>query len=345
MIEGVELEDVTVFEEFVWEGLGGVNVVIGENDTGKSNLLKMMYAVTRSLQNSMRLDDRRQTGPWEEILAEKLRWTFQPRDMAIGGIVRKGAQRLKVQCTYRNGSCGEFSFSKGATKQIRTAHWEEHSPFFTTLFIPPEEILTSYDSIIGARERLAYQGFDDTYYDLARSLSSPPSYGDQQPAMSDTLERLEGLYEGRFQKSEDGTLMYLKGNEKYSVAQAAQGSKKIGMLVQLMKSRYIRENTILFFDEPETNLNPEKVLVFVQILFELAQAGVQIFIATHSFPVLKQVELLAREHEVSSPLCVLSRDEEGVEATFGDLSDRILDNVIVDASLELLNRDLTLSAK
>jgi AAA15 family ATPase/GTPase len=39
MIESIRMQDVTLFDEFEWDGLANVNLVIGENDTGKSNLL------------------------------------------------------------------------------------------------------------------------------------------------------------------------------------------------------------------------------------------------------------------------------------------------------------------
>lgn len=36
MSESVKLQDVTFFEEFEWEDLSNVNLLIGENDTGKT---------------------------------------------------------------------------------------------------------------------------------------------------------------------------------------------------------------------------------------------------------------------------------------------------------------------
>jgi len=50
-------QDVTIFREFTWEDLADVNHVIGENDTGKSHLLRMLYAVSRSFQDFTRFDD------------------------------------------------------------------------------------------------------------------------------------------------------------------------------------------------------------------------------------------------------------------------------------------------
>jgi len=72
MLEDVRLKNVTIFRAFAWENVSNVNLVIGENDTGKSNLLRMLYAVSRSFQEFTRVDDGAPAGRWSELLAEKL---------------------------------------------------------------------------------------------------------------------------------------------------------------------------------------------------------------------------------------------------------------------------------
>lgn len=352
MIEGIRLRDVTIFDDFEWEGLSNVNLVIGENDTGKSNLLKMLYAVTRSLEETSR-----STGPLSEdvqlpvALAEKLQWTYLPRDLKLGEIVRKGGERLRVGCRYEGKTQVEFGFSSSATKEIHDIQAEGLSDFngaseaVDSLFIPPEEILTTRNSIVGVRERLGYGEFDDTYYDLARALMAPESHAERDPSIQEAFKGLDDMFPGRFEQTEGGKILYRRGNEKYSVAQAAQGIKKIGMLTQLIRSRHIRRGSVLFFDEPSTNLNPKNIISLVDLLFKLSQAGVQLFVATHSYVVLKQFELLAREHEQSTPLCVLSKESGTVKSKPADLSDRIPRNSIVDASVDLFNRDVGLELK
>lgn len=102
----------------------------------------------------------------------------------------------------------------------------------------------------------------------------------------------------------------------------------------------IQRGSILFFDEPSANLNPKNILKLVELLFALGRAGVQVFVATHSYVVLKQFQLLAREHDERTPLCVLSREDDGIGAEHVDLRDRIPENPIVSASVDLFERDL-----
>lgn len=344
MIESVTLQDVTIFEEFEWDDLSNVNLVIGENDTGKTNLLKMLYAVSRSLQESTRLDGETSTGPWKEILAQKLRWTFQPPDLELGKIVRKGGKRLQADCNFQGNTSARFAFTSSAKSEIRDTRHAEGAPFPRTLFFPPKEILTTRDAIIETRDRLGLVGFDDTYYDLAKALRSPESYSERNEEIQQVLDELEGLFPGHIDVDDEGDLIYHRRREKYGIAQVAEGIKKISAITRLIRSRHIRPGTILFFDEPAANLHPQAILDFVALLFRLAQAGVQIFVATHSYVVLKQFELLARERDERMPLCVLSSAEERdeVEKSFADLSDHIPSNSIVDASVNLFERDLDL---
>ncbi|MEF8795169.1 MAG: ATP-binding cassette domain-containing protein [Salinivenus sp.] len=97
MIEDMRLENVTLFREFTGENLSNVNLVIGENDTGKSTLLRMLYAVSRSVQDVTRMDDDAPAGPCSELLAKKLQWTFQPPELELGKIIRKREDRIRPE--------------------------------------------------------------------------------------------------------------------------------------------------------------------------------------------------------------------------------------------------------
>jgi AAA15 family ATPase/GTPase len=354
MIERVRLQDVTIFEDFQWDDLGGVNVVIGENDTGKSNLLKMLYAVTRSLEQSTKLDEniaahvKAPQGPWKERLAEKLRWTFQPPSLQLGKIVRKGTDSaLRVRCEFENETYADFSFTSSAESEIRDTSHAMSAPFPWGVFIPPEEVLSTMGAVSVTREQRQVIGFGDAHYDLVRALRQPESYHEKQGGLTSAQKKLNDMFPGEFVQRKDGTFEYRRGSSRFEMTQTADGFKKLGSLVHLLRNGVILGDSILFIDEPEASLNPDKILTLVEILFQLALNGVQIFVATHSYVVLKQFELLAREHDAKTPLCVLERDEEtgSVRARHSDLRDRVPRNVIVDASVELFERDVSLELK
>ena len=73
----------------------------------------------------------------------------------------------------------------------------------------------------------------------------------------------------------------------------AEGVRKIATLYQLLKNGFLRPGDTLFWDEPEANLNPRLMDEVVGVLLQLARSGVQVFLATHNYVILKEFDLQA----------------------------------------------------
>ena len=73
--------------------------------------------------------------------------------------------------------------------------------------------------------------------------------------------------------------------------------RKLGLLWLLIQNGTLPEGSVLFWDEPETNLNPKLFGTVIQILLELQRMGVQIFIATHDYAILKELDLQENEED------------------------------------------------
>lgn len=80
------------------------------------------------------------------------------------------------------------------------------------------------------------------------------------------------------------------------------------------------------------------------MLFEYARAGIQVYITTHSYFLLKRLEQLAREHrQADHTLLDLRRsDAGGVTGRFYNLVDGLSDNPIIQQSLALFDEDVRL---
>ncbi len=51
----------------------------------------------------------------------------------------------------------------------------------------------------------------------------------------------------------------------------------------IILSGSLSKNSVLFWDEPETNLNPKMIKPVVDAVIELAKTGVQVFVTTHDY--------------------------------------------------------------
>lgn len=73
----------------------------------------------------------------------------------------------------------------------------------------------------------------------------------------------------------------------------AEGYRKIASIVHLISNGSLMKNAVLFWDEPEANLNPRLITKVAQTLRFLAAAGVQILMATHDYLLSHELALAA----------------------------------------------------
>lgn len=352
MFSNVRLDNFLLFDALEWEGLGPLNVVVGENDTGKSCLLEVMYAVSRSFQETAAQEVAEAS--WEDVLSKKLRWTFQPANLNLSRLIRRGASEAHVELSRRwqPGSTPiSVTIGKEAQQHVTGADYGNTPPppFGTTAsFFPPKEVFTQARAISETRDRLGIIGFGDTYYDLVKDLRSPHTFLDLEDELKPVLRALDNLYRGTIIQP-NGEFVLRRDEGDFEMSVVAEGIKKVGALVELIRSRRIQLGTSLFFDEIEANLHPQLLYDVLDQLVQFvvaANESSQVFIATHSYFVLKSLELLAREHEIHVPICVLRRTADGrVEPEFSSLEEGMPKNSIVDASVELFNRNLELQAR
>ena len=77
----------------------------------------------------------------------------------------------------------------------------------------------------------------------------------------------------------------------------------------------------------------------MDIIFELTKAGLQFFIASHSYFVIKKLYLLAHQKKMSIP--VVSFDEEGGWST-SNLREEMPQNPIIEESIRLYTEEINL---
>ena len=117
-------------------------------------------------------------------------------------------------------------------------------------------------------------------------------------------------------------------------------ARKLALLWLLIQNGTLRPGSLLLWDEPETNLNPNLFGTVIDILLELQRRGVQIILATHDYVILKQLDLrMAEDDKVA--FHSLYRDSDGEIAcrTTPDYLD-IEPNAISEAFDDLYDREI-----
>ncbi len=332
MITRISLENFGPFPALQWNP-GTINLILAENGRGKTFLLKALYTAVKSLETYGRGD---QTKSFSEVLADKLFWTYQTKN-GIGELVSKGgSKRLQFESEIDEKFL-TYSFTASASREPGSVTGNYQPRTDMSVFLPAKEVLSLTEVIAHSRRVQQVFGFDDSYLDLITYLETEPERGRNYDVFSQIRKRLDTMLDGRVVR--EGTDWYYKqGNSKIGIHQTAEGVKKIAILHRLLGNKTLTPGSVIFVDEPEAALHPTFVVEFVEMLFDLARMGMQVFMASHSYFVLKKFFLLAnaRDAPKASALSV----EKDMPGVVFDLSNGLPDSSIVRASIRLYEEEL-----
>ena len=338
MINQIKLDNFGPLSNIHWSALGKINLVIGGNGSGKTFLLKAIYSSLRTLEEYKRGNEQRSAA---EILADKLYWTFQAEK--IGDLVSKGADTPLSSALTIDGNAFSYKFGKDTSKQISSL--ENHVPprASNSVFLPAKEVLSLHQIILKSREQDKAFGFDDTYYDLAKALRIATSKGNNFKEFVQSRRQLEEKIVGGVVEYDlkSGRWQFVKGRYKFSIGVTAEGIKKIAILDTLLGNRYLDTHSVVLIDEPESALHPTAISQLLDIVAMLAERGIQFFMASHSYFVVKKLFLIAQERGWSIP--VISATDTGWVCD--DLKDGMPDNPIIAESIRLYQQEVELALK
>lgn len=357
MISNIYIKDFIHLDEFRWNETAGVNVVIGENDTGKTSLLKILYATTRAWTIFTANAERGVNDPFKDILAKKIFNVFQPRNNGIGELVSKGGvNKLSLEIVFfaKTAKKQTIRYSFGSSSERKIVDCTENidpcaEKNYNSLFIPPKEVLTSWQAIKSTRKEDSWQyGFDDTYIDLIDAVLDNGRSGALSPSFQEVKKALRELFNGEIKppSGKESDFIFTRKKAKFTMGVTAEGIKKIGIYARLINNRNLNGGTVLFLDEPEAVLHPKAIKQLAEIIYLFSKAGVQVFVNTHSFFLLKQLEIISKRENQFISCCSLSRaSDEKVQASFVDLRDGLPNNPIIETALSIFDEEIELQQK
>ena len=286
MITRLKFERFTAFEKLDFDPSPGINAIVGANGTGKTHLMKVAYAAC----------DVSKTGT---SFARKLVRLFLPSGRAIGRLVRRqqGSSRCAAE-VYRDGAKIRVSFSNHATVSGSATTFGMKSWVGVpteSVFIPVKEMLADapgFRSLYSQREI----HFEEIYSDILDRAYRPVPRGAAGWERKKLLDTLQKTMAGKVTvKDEEFFLRNKQGNLEFTLL--AEGMRKLGLLWLLIQNGTLFKGSVLFWDEPETNLNPKLFGPLIDILLQLQRAGTQIFFATHDYALLKELDLRRASHD------------------------------------------------
>lgn len=334
MISKVKFENFTAFENLAMQFSPGINILIGENGTGKTHIMKALYAACSviDVQSTQTFD-------------QKLRSVFLPN--SIGRMVHRSRGRhsgsVKVvrrddnESTDRSITCQLSSLGKA---EVRMTRWVDDRRNPAT-YIPVKDMLAN-----APRFRALYAErhihFEEIYSDIIDKALQPIPKGKPSRERARLLEILNKSISGRVvEKNETFYLRNRLGELEFTLL--AEGLRKLGLLYMLIQNETLTNGSVLFWDEPEANLNPLLSETVVRILVELQKMGVQLFIATHDYVLLKEFELATDNHTELLIHSLFRNSTGSISCSTTPDFDEVDPNAIDRAYQNLLDREINKS--
>jgi len=332
MIKLLKIKNFTTFSNAQIEFSPGLNVIIGDNATGKSHLVKLAYSIIHTLYKH----ENSQLSLQQQI-ADKLQNVLKPR--SLGHLSRNGSGRTRTEIELELADDSQklqFSFAKNSRREVRIDKRITSVLLKTPLFFPTSEVLTLASELPALYEE-RYISIDETHYDLCKALNLP-LLKKVSKDLKDIITPLEAELGGTIIVDKSGDFyLDIPKQGKVEISLIAEGLRKIAMLVYLIQNGSLTKGSTLFWDEVETNLNSRIMVKVANALARIAQNGIQVIVTTHDFFLMKELSLLIESTpKMLANFFSLKANKDGVVIEQGRLLEDLHTIVVLD---EVLTQD------
>ena len=277
-IETVHLKNFSLFSDFKLKAVPGVNVIIGENGTGKTHILKAIYAVCNVSQNT-------EMNLFEKHFALKPKYELSKTRGTPATIEIQGTDLSDYKTT-------DFGNNRQVLYKLSYP-----SEAIEAVYIPVKDMLTHSKGLLEMAEKYKGFPFDKTLLDIVRIAKRLPLKQPPELACA-ILPKLEKMIGGTVDYDDEEFSIRKQDGHRVNFSIQEEGFKKIGLLWQLLMNESITPGSVLLWDEPDANLNPKFLPTLVDCLLELSRHGVQIFLGTHSYLFAKYFDVKRQNDDV-----------------------------------------------
>lgn len=350
MLKSLELENFTLFQSARLEFGRNLNVIIGENGTGKSHILKAAYApialsAERRPEGGGDFYFTKQALP--SNIARKLQAVFRPD--GLGRLVTRARGRSKCRLGYlfeKPELDMAFTFSSVEKSAVTLETFPKARIAKRPVFLPTRELLSIYPGFISLYETTQLE-FPETWRDTCILLGAPLARGPREASIKKMLEPLEKAMRGSVELDKAGRFYLNLPSGSMEMHLVAEGLRKLATIARLIATGSLLDKGYLFWDEPEANLNPKVIKAVANTILQIAESGIQVFVATHSLFLLRELHIrqLRDFKELDTRCFGLHGGSDGeVTVQQGETMDSVGDISVLDEELQQSERYLAAEA-
>ena len=296
-LRDIYLNNFSVFKDIKIEFCKGINIFIGDNGIGKTQLLKFIYALHESAY------EKNGSSKDYECLnqVQFIDSCFRPYSISSLANLNKFTDN-----STSNVSSAILSITDNVFYKLESLYDNEGTDISLesilhhkspSIFFPAKEML-SHSTLLNMSEVYGNDmPFDSTYLriiELARRWKMK-----EIPEIAiNILPKIEKQIDGTVVVKDDGSFWMQKTNNLLvPFVNESDGLKRFALIWQLLMNECINKNSVIFWDEPENSINPLNIPLCVDILLELQRHGVQIFVSTHSYTLARYFELIKNNND------------------------------------------------
>ena len=331
-INRIGIENFTVFDKFEMDFCNGINVFIGENGTGKTHLLKLLYALCEWKAGVS-------TEEADPTIAQKIQRCFQYvpfKDLASRNQIseqNKDTIKLFSSVNNREKSYQIWDFSKNGQYECQSSGEQDYLP---SLFIPAKDMLTHGGLEKDYIDR--HLPLDITLIDILNKagVSALKNLPDDKLSI---LTRISDIIGGKIIYKNDRYYTERPDGTIIDFAAEAEGYKKLGLIYRLIETGRLEKGSVLIWDEPESNLNPNLVPLLVDILLAFEKVGIQMFFATHDYFFSKFLEVRKQANTQIMYHALYKRNHQVLKESQRDF-ELLENNSIITQSISLFKEEI-----
>lgn len=331
-LKRIEAVNFTVFEDIKIPFSKGLNVLVGENGVGKTHIMKAAYAACQASKHDV-------------SFAQKTTMLFRPDQSSISRLVnrnRSGNNQAKISVesdTAKIGMLFSTKTRKWDAEVVSEENWEKQMSDLTSVFIPAKEILSNAWNL-DAAVKMGNVEFDDTYLDIIAAAKIDISRGIDSAVRRKYLDVLQKISTGKVTLHEDRFYLKPGSQAKLEFNLVAEGLRKIALLWQLIKNGTLEKGAVLFWDEPEANINPKYIPVLAELLIMLESEGVQILVSTHDYFLSKYIEVKREKSSNIQYISLYKDEEEKVRCETAEGFELLEHNAIMETFRQLYREEI-----
>lgn len=277
----------------------GINIIIGENGVGKTSILRMLYA---ACEWSNEKSDHNKTKKIHNYFGMS-----RPDDAKL-----RSYDSIEGYASYRvKTDQASFEWSLSHHDSFDLDEWLEQK--LQSVFIPTTEMLSHAKGFLALNEKFDMP-FDGTQVDIIVNAELPPTRKISDLSLR-LLNKISEVIDGEVVFENDTFYIKKTNGNMVEFSLEAEGFRKFSLIWKLLRNGLLSPGSILFWDEPEANINPELIPTLVEVLLELQRNGVQIFLATHSYNLARYFDVSRTAADLVQYVSLCREDTEIVPYT------------------------------